>query len=90
MVNEITGRLPRRRGAPRKLTEARERRVVLAYYEGKLKVEAIANRFGISRTAVYDMVKRNPHLVHEAELIGRKPTLTAQEGAPSANADTAA
>ena len=50
----------RKRGAPRKLSEARERRVVLAYWDGRHPVKTIALRFGISRTAVYDMVRRNP------------------------------
>ena len=63
----------RKRGAPRKLSQAKERRVVLAYYEGKLKVEAIAGRFGISRTAVYDMVHRNPQIAEEyLEELGRQ------------------
>jgi transposase len=66
------GRPQRKRGAPRKLTSAQERRVVLAYYEGRVKVEAIANRFGISRTAVYDMVRRNPDLAPQANEGGRK------------------
>jgi predicted DNA-binding protein YlxM (UPF0122 family) len=30
------------------------------YWQSELTVRSIALRFGISRTAVYDMVRRNP------------------------------